>query len=139
MATSQDFVTWTCTAALMPEYLKFALLAEGDDIRRFGEGSTHTTIYFPEIRALHICLPPVEEQAEIVRLLTSSSGRQSISSTEAAGALSLVQRLEQSISDCTFQGEVLDSVSDQVHWTDAEEAEKPGRKRSERETERDAA
>ena len=31
------------------------------------KGSTHTTIYFPEIRALHICLAPLEEQREIVR------------------------------------------------------------------------
>lgn len=47
MATSQDFVTWTCSPAMLPDFLKYALLAEGDDIRRFGKGSTHTTIYFP--------------------------------------------------------------------------------------------
>jgi type I restriction enzyme S subunit len=34
----------------------FALMAEGENIRNFGEGSTHTTIYFPEIRVFHICL-----------------------------------------------------------------------------------
>ncbi|MBA4221799.1 MAG: restriction endonuclease subunit S, partial [Methylobacterium sp.] len=67
MATSQDFATWTCTDALDPEYLMFALLAEGDHIRTFGEGTTHTTIYFPEIRAFHICLAPKREQVEIVR------------------------------------------------------------------------
>lgn len=66
MATSQDFVTWTCSEALDPDYLKNALLAEGDEIRRFGEGSTHTTIYFPEVKAFHIDLPPVEEQRRIV-------------------------------------------------------------------------
>ena len=51
MATSQDFVTWSCTPALQPEYLMYALMAEGKGIRRFGRGSTHTTIYFPELRA----------------------------------------------------------------------------------------
>ena len=56
MATSQDFATWTCSEALDPTYLMLGLISEGDDIRRFGEGSTHTTIYFPEIRALHIAL-----------------------------------------------------------------------------------
>ena len=66
MATSQDFATWTCTEALLPEYLMFSLMAEGDDIRKFGMGSTHTTIYFPEIRAFHIALPPVAEQQQIV-------------------------------------------------------------------------
>ena len=62
MATSQDFVTWTCTEALDPRYLMGALLAEGSEMRRFGEGSTHTTIYFPEIKAFHIDLPPRAEQ-----------------------------------------------------------------------------
>ena len=107
MATSQDFATWTCTSALLPEYLKFALLAEGEDIRRFGEGSTHTTIYFPEIRALHICLPPIEEQAEIVRMLTSNAVGQMIASTEAVRALSLLDRLEQSILTRAFRGELV--------------------------------
>ena len=107
MATSQDFATWTCTPALLPEYLKFALLAEGDDIRRFGEGSTHTTIYFPEIRALHICLPPIEEQAEIVRILTSNAGGQTIASAEATRTLALLDRLEQSILARAFRGELV--------------------------------
>jgi type I restriction enzyme, S subunit len=38
MATSQDFATWTCTPALVPKYLMFALMAEGENIREFGEG-----------------------------------------------------------------------------------------------------
>lgn len=104
MATSQDFATWTCTSALLPEFLKFALLAEGDDIRRFGEGSTHTTIYFPEIRALHICLPPVEEQAEIVRILTSNASGQTVASVQATRALALLNSLEQSILARAFRG-----------------------------------
>lgn len=61
MATSHDFATWTCSDALDPWHLMFAPMSEGDDIRRFGEGTTHTTTYFPEIRALHIKLAPVPE------------------------------------------------------------------------------
>ena len=57
MATSQDFATWTCTSALNAEYLMFALMAEGDQIRDFGAGTTHTTIYFPEIRAFTSASP----------------------------------------------------------------------------------
>jgi type I restriction enzyme S subunit len=107
MATSQDFATWTCTQALLPEFLKFTLLAEGDDIRRFGEGSTHTTIYFPEIRALHICLPPVQEQAEIIRMLTSNAGGQTVARNEATRALTLLDRLEQSILARAFRGDLV--------------------------------
>lgn len=66
MATSQDFANWICTPALVPEYLMYALMAEGDDLQDFGEGSTHTTIYFPELKALHLALPTPSEQQEIV-------------------------------------------------------------------------
>jgi len=67
MATSQDFVNWTCSEAINSDWLKWLFVAEGAALPRFGKGSTHTTIYFPEWLSLHVALPPVEEQAEIVR------------------------------------------------------------------------
>jgi type I restriction enzyme S subunit len=75
MATSQDFVTWSCSAKLDPDFLMQALLAEGDGIRRFGEGSTHTTIYFPEVKAFHVALPPLPEQRRIVGKINSITSR----------------------------------------------------------------
>ncbi|RFC62264.1 type I restriction endonuclease subunit S [Fulvimarina endophytica] len=75
MATSQDFVNWTCSETIDPDYLLNALLAEGEDIRRFGEGSTHTTIYFPEVKAFHIDLPPAAEQRRIVAKLDALTAR----------------------------------------------------------------
>ena len=104
MATSQDFATWTCGSALLPEYLMLALLAEGDDIRTFGMGSTHTTIYFPEIRALHIALPPLEEQREIVARTEAAFARADRVKTEAARAAALLDRLEASILAKAFHG-----------------------------------
>lgn len=107
MATSQDFATWTCTSALLPEYLMYALMAEGDDIRNFGEGTTHTTIYFPEIRALHIGLAPLEEQAEIVRLVKLGLQRieQLFSSIE--NLANQHTTLTQSILAKAFRGELV--------------------------------
>ena len=107
MATSQDFATWTCTEALLPEYLLYALMAEGDDIRRFGMGSTHTTIYFPEIRAFHIALPPVEEQREIVDRLKTALARADRMKVEAARAGALIDRLEAAILGRAFRGELV--------------------------------
>src|SRR5262249_6522778 len=66
MATSQDFVNWVCSDALDPRFLMYALMAEGDHILNFGKGSTHTTIYFPEVLAFHVCIPPLTEQRRIV-------------------------------------------------------------------------
>lgn len=93
MATSQDFVTWTCTEALLPEYLMYALMAESKGIRRFGRGSTHTTIYFPELRAFHIALPPVEEQQVIASRIKRLLHRADVLAAEAVRARTIAENL----------------------------------------------
>ncbi len=107
MATSQDFATWTCTEALLPDYLMYALMAEGEDIRRFGMGSTHTTIYFPEIRAFHIALPPIEEQKEIVARIKKALSHADRLEAEVARARALLDRLEAAILTKAFKGELV--------------------------------
>ncbi|MDP5238203.1 hypothetical protein Q9Q94_01600 [Uliginosibacterium sp. 31-16] len=60
-------MNWVCTEAIDPDWLKWLFVAETEALPKFGKGSTHTTIYFPEMIALHTALPPIEEQHEIVR------------------------------------------------------------------------
>lgn len=69
MATSQDFVNWVCSKQLEPRFLQYLLIFEGPSLSRFSSGAVHQTIYFPEVKAFHICLPPLEEQRRIVALL----------------------------------------------------------------------
>ena len=69
MATSQDFVNWVCTDAIDYRFLKYVLLAEREAFLRFASGTTHQTIYFPEVKAFHVCLPPLPEQRAIVHIL----------------------------------------------------------------------
>lgn len=69
MATSQDFVNWVCGESLDPYYLKYILILEQESIRRFSHGTTHQTMYYPEAKALHVCVPVIEEQRRIVRVL----------------------------------------------------------------------
>lgn len=107
MATSQDFATWTCSSALDPWYLMFALMSEGDEIRRFGEGTTHTTIYFPEIRALHIKLAPLPEQREIVRRVRSALEAIDRMVVEAGRAHGLLDRLDERLLAKAFRGELV--------------------------------
>ena len=67
MATSQDFATWTCGSKLDPRFLLLCLRAMRPDLLgRLAMGSTHKTIYMPDIRSLAIPLPLIEEQGEIV-------------------------------------------------------------------------
>ncbi|RIK08333.1 MAG: restriction endonuclease subunit S [Acidobacteria bacterium] len=69
MATSQDFVNWVCSDRLDHRFLKYVLLAEHEALLRFASGTTHQTIYFPEVKAFHVSLPPIHEQRAIANVL----------------------------------------------------------------------
>jgi type I restriction enzyme S subunit len=69
MATSQDFVNWVCSETIDWRFLKYVLLAEREAFLRFASGTTHQTIYFPEVKAFHVALPPIEEQRTIAHIL----------------------------------------------------------------------
>ena len=71
MATSQDFVNWVCSDKIDYRFLKYVLLADHDSLLMFASGSVHQTIYFPEVKAFHVCLPPIEEQRRIADILSA--------------------------------------------------------------------
>ena len=72
MATSQDFVNWVCDPEKLDyRYLKYALLAERGSFSRFSHGTTHQTIYFPEVKAFHLLAPEREEQSAIADVLSA--------------------------------------------------------------------
>ena len=72
MATSQDFVNWVCDPEKLDyRYLKYALLADRGSYSRFSHGTTHQTIYFPEVKALHLLAPEREEQSAIADVLSA--------------------------------------------------------------------
>ncbi|MET8561809.1 restriction endonuclease subunit S [Streptomyces flaveolus] len=76
MATSQDFVTWTCGPRLVPHYLLWCLRAMRPDLLgRLAMGSTHKTIYVPDLQMLRVPLPPVEEQERIVKEIRRQNTR----------------------------------------------------------------
>ncbi|MFC4603148.1 restriction endonuclease subunit S [Rhodococcus kronopolitis] len=69
MATSQDFVNWVCGPELSGRYLHYLLMVEQESIRRFAYGTTHQTMYYPEAKALHVCVPSRREQDAIAEVL----------------------------------------------------------------------
>lgn len=69
MATSQDFVNWVCGPELDFRYLKYVLLSERNAFLRFASGTTHQTIYFPEVKAFHIAMPGLSVQRAIADVL----------------------------------------------------------------------
>lgn len=75
MATSQDFVNWVCGPRLDHRYLKYVLLGERSSFLRFASGTTHQTIYFPEVKAFNIALPPIGVQQGIADILSALDDR----------------------------------------------------------------
>jgi type I restriction enzyme S subunit len=74
MATSQDFATWICGPQLDPFYLLWCLRAMRSDLLgRLAMGSTHKTIYMPDLQGLRIPLPPIETQLQIVSLIHANN------------------------------------------------------------------
>ncbi|MCB1005412.1 MAG: restriction endonuclease subunit S, partial [Acidimicrobiales bacterium] len=69
MCTSQDFVNWFCGPDLNHRYLSYVLRAEHDSMLRFAHGTTHQTIYFPEVKAFHVCLPDRRTQDGVAETL----------------------------------------------------------------------
>jgi type I restriction enzyme S subunit len=69
MATTQDFANWVCGPRLLPDYLLWAFRAMKPDFARTMMGSTHQTIYMPDIRRLAIPVPPLPEQRAIADFL----------------------------------------------------------------------
>ena len=69
MSTSQDFVNWVCGPELDHRYLKYIMLAERSSFLRFASGTTHQTIYFPEVKAFHVAVPSLDVQRLVADVL----------------------------------------------------------------------
>jgi type I restriction enzyme S subunit len=67
MATTQDFVNWVCGPLVLPEYLLYVFRSMRTEFDRLKFGSTHSTIYMPDVAKLSMPLPPLAEQRAIVK------------------------------------------------------------------------
>jgi type I restriction enzyme, S subunit len=95
MATSQDFATWTCGPRLDPRFLLHALRGMAPDLKRIAIGSTHKTIYMPDIEQLRVPLPPLQEQRRIADFLDCEVGKINVL---IAKKLELVSLLDERIN-----------------------------------------
>lgn len=87
MATSQDFANWVCGDEIIPEYLLYVFRSMDQEFERLMQGSTHKTIYMPDIESFKTPLPPLDEQREIVEHIESETERH----------WELIDRVEESI------------------------------------------
>lgn len=90
MATSQDFINWVCGPEISSRYLHYILLMEQESVRRFAHGTTHQTVYFPEAKAFHVCIPSRAEQERVVAVLGALDDKIAINERIAATVQSLM-------------------------------------------------
>lgn len=106
MATTQDFANWICGPRLLPDFLLLCLRGMTGEFRRLMMGSTHNTIYMPDIETLTIAAPPIEEQANIVRDTARKSGRYDALIAEAGAAVALLQERRAALISAAVTGKI---------------------------------
>ena len=107
MATSQDFVTWTCGTGLSPEYLLQTLRVMRPYLLGYlSMGSTHKTIYFQDLMDLRIVVPSMDLQKTAVEEVRVAAHVR----TELLGALEAqvlrLQEYKQSLITAAVTGEL---------------------------------
>jgi type I restriction enzyme S subunit len=106
MATSQDYATWTCGPNLANSYLLWCLRAMRQDLlKRLAMGSTHKTIYFPDLMSIRIPLPSMSEQARIVSDVVAHVETVRLAMASIAKSLDLLSEYKRSLITAAVTGE----------------------------------
>lgn len=76
MAVSQHIIAWLCDEAMMiPEFLLFAIYGMTQELLRLTNGSTIGTIGLSDVKGIRVAIPPLSEQAEIVKCVLQKKQR----------------------------------------------------------------
>lgn len=106
MATTQDFANWVCGPRLLPEYLLYVLRGMKHEFARLMMGSTHQTIYMPDIRELQIPLPPLEEQQAIVQRLDTQLAQIDTLAAEVRASIALMRQHRSALITAAVTGKI---------------------------------
>lgn len=107
MATSQDYVTWTCGADLRPHFLLATLRVMRPYLLGcLSIGSTHKTIYFPDLGSIRIPVPDLDDQdraLELIRAIDEGTRRVGAGLEQS---IALLAEYKQSLITAAVTGEL---------------------------------
>jgi type I restriction enzyme S subunit len=107
MATSQDFATWTCGPLLHPRFLLLCLRVMRQDLLgRLAMGSTHKTIYMPDIESIAVPLPPIKEQEKVVADVYGEQGTLDACAERLRAQIDLLKERRQALITAAVTGEL---------------------------------
>jgi len=107
MATSQDFINWVPYKAILPEWLRLVFMVDRQVLIRFGKGSTHKTVYYPEWLSMHVAIPPLSEQAIIAAEVERRLSIVDEVEAQVEANLKRAARLRQGILKRAFEGKLI--------------------------------
>jgi len=106
MATTQDFVNWVCGPTLRPEYLLYVFRTMGHEFRRLTMGSTHQTIYMPDVGGFSTPIPPVAEQDRIVAAIREETARIDALVAKVRDAIERLKELRTALISAAVTGKI---------------------------------
>lgn len=106
MATTQDFANWVCGPCLLPEFLLHVFRSMKSEFSRLMMGSTHNTIYMPDIQAMRCAVPPVKEQGTIVAFISDQTERVDARLADATEAVCLLSERRSALISAAVTGQI---------------------------------
>ena len=106
LAVSQDFAAWICKPELDPTYLLFCLRSMKPEFKRLMMGSTHQTIYMPDIEAFRVPFPPLAEQVAIAEFVQTTIDEIDTLSTEAERGIELLRERRSALISAAVTGKI---------------------------------
>ena len=76
------------------------------EFRRLMMGSTHQTIYMPDLEAFRVPVPPVAEQEAITALLERETAKLDALTAEAQRAIDLLQERRTALISAAVTGQI---------------------------------
>jgi type I restriction enzyme S subunit len=106
MATTQDFVNWVCGPTLRPEFLLYVFRSMAHEFRRLTMGSTHQTIYMPDVGGFSTPILPVPEQDRIVAVIRKETARIDTLVTKVRDAIDRLKELRTALISAAVTGKI---------------------------------
>jgi type I restriction enzyme S subunit len=106
MATTQDFVNWVCGPTLRPEYLLYVFRSMQHEFRRLTMGSTHQTIYMPDVGGFSTPIPPMPQQDQIVTFIRKESANIDALVAKVRDAIDHLKELRTALISAAVTGKI---------------------------------
>jgi type I restriction enzyme S subunit len=106
MATTQDFANWVCGEHLESKFLLHVFRAMRGEFTRLMMGSTHNTIYMPDIQAFRFAQPPRTEQRAIAAFLDRETKKIDELVAQAESAIALLTERRSALISAAVTGQI---------------------------------